>query len=124
MNFSRRSFFGLSLGALLARWLPKPNPNIPRIDNTLLARAGIYGHEIVDAENITVDGCVIRATDPSKPCFVTFGDYRPDVHQVSVSFLTKNGFVTVPSPPQKWTAASQLPIGPPNTISRILKFDS
>jgi len=25
---NRRSFFGLSLGALLARWLPKVNPPI------------------------------------------------------------------------------------------------
>lgn len=45
-------------------------------------------------------------------------------HQVSVSFVTRNGYITAPSPAQKWTAVSQLPIGPPNVVQRLVKIES
>ncbi len=51
------------------------------------------------------------------------------VHQVVVSFLTREGYITRPSPPVSWTAAgshtvtvTNLPIGPNNVVARILSF--
>jgi hypothetical protein len=50
-------------------------------------------------------------------------------HQMVVVFETRQGFQTVPSPPLKFTTAGQkkiqisnVPIGPPNVIKRILAF--
>lgn len=47
-----------------------------------------------------------------------------------VMFLTRNGYLTAPSPPLVFTIAedtnsitiSQIPIGPPNTVARVLAF--
>lgn len=50
-------------------------------------------------------------------------------HQVSCIFVTRNGYFTKPAPPTLWVAGggkraivSQIPIGPPNVIARILCF--
>lgn len=50
-------------------------------------------------------------------------------HQCVVMFLTRNGAITAPSPASNWTAAgskkaviSNIPIGPPNVVARILAF--
>jgi hypothetical protein len=58
----RRSFFGILFGGLLARFLPKLKP---------WGNQTLFGHEFVEAENITFEGCVARATDPTKPCSLT-----------------------------------------------------
>jgi len=57
------------------------------------------------------------------------GNVVAGVHQVSVIFVTRNGYLTRPAPANKWTAAgskrvvvSNIPIGPPNVISRIVCF--
>lgn len=57
------------------------------------------------------------------------GSISAGVHQVVVSFLTRSGYITVPSNPQSWTAAGSkkvtltgIPIGPPNVIARIISF--
>lgn len=58
-----------------------------------------------------------------------FGQLAPGVHQCQVHFLTRNDYVTRPSPPIQFTSpggkfiqVSNIPIGPPNTIARILAF--
>jgi len=58
-----------------------------------------------------------------------FGQAAPGIHQCQVLFLTRNGYVTAPSPPVQWTAPggqyvsiSNIPIGPGNVVARILAF--
>jgi hypothetical protein len=57
------------------------------------------------------------------------GNISAGVHQLSVVFVTRQGYITAPAPPSKWTAAGGLavtvggiPIGPPNVVARILIF--
>jgi len=53
----------------------------------------------------------------------------PGVHQLSVIFQTRQGFMTAPSPPVNWTTGgarravvTNIPTGPPNIVARILAF--
>lgn len=57
------------------------------------------------------------------------GNISPGVHQVSVIFVTRQGYWTVPSPPISWTAAgskkvavTNIPTGPANVVARLLAF--
>jgi hypothetical protein len=67
---------------------------------------------------------------PSGTSTVTpFGQAAPGQHQMQVLFLTRQGYVTTPSPPVKFIAnggqylsVSNIPIGPPNVVARILAF--
>lgn len=50
-------------------------------------------------------------------------------HFLSVSFITRQGYITIPSPYTSWTAAgnlkalvSNIPIGPANVVARLLMF--
>ncbi|MBU6231679.1 hypothetical protein KGP36_03340 [Patescibacteria group bacterium] len=59
------------------------------------------------------------------------GDIDAGVHQVSVAFITRENYITKPSPWATWTAAgglqaqlNNIPIGPPNVIARVLLFTS
>lgn len=58
-----------------------------------------------------------------------FGQWSPGIHQCRVSFLTRNGYLTQPSPPVQFTCpggqyvqVTNLPIGPPNVVARVLQF--
>jgi hypothetical protein len=57
------------------------------------------------------------------------GNISAGVHQVSVVFVTREGFWTAPSPPVNWTAAggkqvtlTNIPTGPANIVQRLLCF--
>ena len=58
------------------------------------------------------------------------GSITAGVHQLSVAFLTRQGYITKFSPPVSWTSAgggvlasiTGLPIGPSNIVARILAF--
>ncbi|HLZ90221.1 MAG TPA: hypothetical protein VKQ28_00800 [Candidatus Acidoferrum sp.] len=57
------------------------------------------------------------------------GSIPAGVHQVSVCFVTRKGYITKPAPPVSWTASggkrvalTGIPIGPPNVVQRILIF--
>lgn len=57
------------------------------------------------------------------------GNVSAGVHQCVTMFITRQGYITKPSPPGSWTAAggksvtvTNLPIGPPNIIARIVAF--
>lgn len=59
----------------------------------------------------------------------TAGTISAGKHQVVVIFVTRQGYLTMPSPAGSWTAAgnlavqvSQIPVGPPNVVARILAF--
>lgn len=57
------------------------------------------------------------------------GQISPGVHQVQVAFLTRQDYITRPSPPLSFIAnggqyltVSNIPIGPSNVVARILMF--
>src|SRR5579885_2953362 len=58
------------------------------------------------------------------------GNIVAGVHQISVAFVTRNGYITAPSSPASWTATgnkrvvvSNIPVGPPGVVvQRILLF--
>lgn len=58
-----------------------------------------------------------------------YGQAAPGIHQMQVMFLTRQGYLTRPSPPVSFVAnggqyisASNIPIGPPNVVARVLAF--
>lgn len=58
-----------------------------------------------------------------------YGQVAPGQHQMQVLFLTRQGYITKPSPPVKFVAnggqylsIANLPIGPSNVIARIIAF--
>ena len=57
------------------------------------------------------------------------GQAAPGKHQMQVLYLTRQGYTTIPGPPVKFIAngnqylhVSNIPIGPPNIVARILAF--
>lgn len=57
------------------------------------------------------------------------GNIPTGLHQLSVIFVTRNGYYTKPAPPNSWTAGggkraivTNIPTGPPNVIARVLCF--
>ena len=72
-----------------------------------------------------------QATAPTMPAATVtpYGQAAPGLHQMQVLFLTRQGYTTRPSPPVQFMAnggqyisVSNIPIGPPNVIARILAF--
>lgn len=69
------------------------------------------------------------ATGAAGGAVTPYGQAAPGKHQCRVSFLTRNRSITAPSPPIPFIAnggqylqLSDIPIGPPNTVARILQF--
>ncbi|HUJ33263.1 MAG TPA: hypothetical protein VLY23_18420 [Candidatus Acidoferrum sp.] len=69
------------------------------------------------------------AEGPSVADSTSTGAISPGVHQVSVVFVTRQGYWTAPSPPVSWTAAgnfkvnvTNIPTGPSNVVQRLLAF--
>lgn len=59
----------------------------------------------------------------------TSGNISAGTHQLTVIFVTRNGYYTRPAPPTSWSAAgskqaavTNIPIGPPNVVARVLSF--
>jgi len=57
------------------------------------------------------------------------GNISAGLHMLSVIFVTRSGYYTNPAPPTSWTAAggnkaavTNIPVGPPNVIARVLTF--
>jgi hypothetical protein len=66
---------------------------------------------------------------PAAADSATAGSISPGVHQVSVIFKTRQGYLTAPAPAGNWTAAgakkvslTNIPTGPANVVSRIVCF--
>ena len=58
-----------------------------------------------------------------------FGQVAPGLHQLQVMFLTRQGYLTRPSPPVTFTAnggeylqVTAIPLGPQNVVARVLAF--
>lgn len=66
---------------------------------------------------------------PAAADSATAGNISPGVHQVSVIFKTRQGYLTAPAPAGSWTAAgakmvslTNIPTGPANVVARIVCF--
>jgi hypothetical protein len=104
---------------------------------------------IVNVADITFNGTYIVTSAPSATQFTydnpgaasASGDttssasatlqpqVSPGVHQVSVIFQTRQGYLTAPSPPVAWStggsrcaAITNIPTGPANVVARIIAF--
>ncbi len=71
-----------------------------------------------DVQNVSTPGTVTPK-----------GQAAPGKHQMQVLYLTRQGYTTIPGPPVKFIAngdqylhVSNIPIGPPNVVARILAF--
>ncbi len=69
------------------------------------------------------------ATSASVGTVIPFGQASPGVHRCQVAFLTRQGYITKPSPVAQFTSnggqyisVSNIPIGPPNVVARLLLF--
>lgn len=69
------------------------------------------------------------ATYSAASTVTPFGQAAPGFHQMQVFFQTRNGAQTAPSPPVQFIAnggqyysVSNIPIGPPNTVARVIAF--
>lgn len=72
---------------------------------------------------------VVPGPGPGSGTVTPFGQAAPGVHLMQVLFLTRQGYVTRPSPPAQFIAnggqylsVGNIPIGPPNVVARILAF--
>ena len=70
-----------------------------------------------------------NSSTTSGPTVTPWGQAAPGMHQCQVMFLTRQGYITRPSPPVKFIAdggqfisLSDIPIGPSNVAARILAF--
>ncbi len=70
-----------------------------------------------------------NATATTVGTVTPFGQCAPGRHQLQMSFLTRNGYITKPSPPVAFTASggqyisvTNIPVGPSNVVARICQF--
>src|SRR5271166_4704950 len=84
---------------------------------------------VVNATTITFNGVYKEAGTVTTGTLSAGGLSSEGVHQCVVMFLTRQGAITTPSPPISFTSAggrkysiSNLPIGPPNVVARVLGF--
>lgn len=84
---------------------------------------------IVDVTHFTAQLSVGGLAASGSGTVTAAGSIIGGVHQVSVIFVTRNGYLTAPSVSLTWTAGggkraviNDIPIGPPNVIQRILCF--
>jgi hypothetical protein len=83
---------------------------------------------IPDATHFTYAQTAADATS-SGGTACPLGNIAPGAHQVAVIFVTRQGYLTRPSPAVTWTAAGNrrvaldgIPTGPANVVARILAF--
>lgn len=104
--------------------------------SVVVAGVGVAGYNgtwsvysVIDATNFTADIGVSGLAADGGGTVSPPGHISAGIHQVSVLFITRQGYWTRPSPPVQWTAAgnkavvaSNIPIGPANVIARVLCF--
>lgn len=86
-------------------------------------------YQVNSSTNFFIYTTVFGGLTANNGSSIIAGNISAGVHQLSVVFVTRQGYITAPAPPSKWTAAgglrvivSSIPIGPPNVVARILIF--
>jgi hypothetical protein len=84
---------------------------------------------VPDAYTFTYQQGGPNATSSTVGSVTPYGQAAPGLHQLSVAFLTRQGYLTRPSPPVtvqanggQYFSVSNIPIGPSNVVARILLF--
>lgn len=105
-------------------------------ESILIAGVGVAGYNgtwavrtVLNATQIVVYVATTGLAASGGGTATAVGNIAAGVHLISVMFVTRQGYVTAPAPPAQWTATggkrvivSNIPIGPPNIVSRILIF--
>lgn len=88
-----------------------------------------YVSAVIDSTTFQYQQYGPNATTSTVGTVTPYGQIAPGKHQLQVSFLTRQGYTTRPSPPVTFTAnggqyvsVSNVPIGPSNVVARILCF--
>jgi hypothetical protein len=128
----------ISPGALSLMVAGAAKPNLYLASTTLFGREymafsdGTIGQDLprqYDDTNYDRVSQIGPAEGPAVADSTTAGNISPGVHQLSVIFVTRQGYWTAPSPPVSWTAAggfqgsvTNIPTGPSNVVQRLLAF--
>jgi hypothetical protein len=85
---------------------------------TSVPAASEFTYELTGGDEVGTGGTVLPA-----------GNVAAGEHQVAVSFVTRQGYWTRPSPPMTWTAVGgakayleNIPTGPANVVARLIMF--
>lgn len=77
----------------------------------------------------TFNGSAVSLGTAAAGTITAPGNISAGIHQLTVFFVTRQGYFTRAAPPTRWTAAggqiaivSGIPTGPPNVVERILAF--
>ncbi len=104
----------------------------------LIAGVGVAGYNgtftissVPDGVHFTYTGSTGGLANSGGGTASAAGNIAQGVHQVSVLFQTRQGYLTKPSPATSWTASgnkravvTNIPTGPSNIVARILCFTS
>ncbi len=84
---------------------------------------------IVDSTHFTADIGVSGTAGSGGGTTTAAGHISIGIHQISVLFITRQGYYTRPAPPTSWTAGgnagvtvTNIPIGPSDVIARVVCF--
>jgi hypothetical protein len=91
---------------------------------------GYGGYNVGDSHVVAFGGSALLGLAASGGGTITnAGNIPAGTHKLSVCFQTRQGYITVPAPPTQWTSTggkrvvvSNIPIGPPNVVARIIIF--
>src|SRR5215469_367828 len=88
-----------------------------------------YVTQVIDADTFVYQQYGPNGATTAIGTVTPFGQAAPGLHLCQVLFLDRQGGITAPSPPTtfianggQYVAVSNIPIGPPNIVARILAF--
>lgn len=112
-------------------------------DNVIVAGVGVAGYNgtwsvragsadfLGQGVSVNIGAAVFALANSGGGTITSTGTIAAGLHQVSVIFVTRSTYYTKPAPPSSWTAAgtkrvivSNIPIGPPNVVARVLCFSA
>lgn len=114
-----------------------PSVNLTVGTLVTVAGAGVAGYDVTNAKILSVVSTTVftyTATAGNLGAsgggtVAVAGNISAGVHGLTVAFVTRQGYITIPAPPTSWTAGgnayalvSNIAVGPANVIARILLF--
>lgn len=112
--------------------------SLPVLPTVTVAGAGVAGYNgtwsvrasAISAVFVNIPGSFALGLSGNGTLTIN-GNIVAGPHQLTVIFVTRNGYFTKPAPPVTWTAAGgrratvfNIPLGPPNVVARVLSFSA